>query len=164
MGDSISSRLREHKISQRRSLKGRYFPEARIASIKHYPVPFLMNQPERIILHIGIDDAPFLAPEIMFKELKELRNFIFISLPDVKLIFSTPVLRTGNSNANENNKHEKDFLIKVEKLKYRISTFTSLSTEDKVEDSCNTDLIWAEPCETTEKDESYVDLVLKSSV
>ena len=114
MGDSISSRLREHKISQRRSLKGRYFPEARIANIKHYSVPFLMNQPEHIILHIGIDDAPFLAPEIMFKELKELRDFIFISLPDVKLIFSRPVLRTGNSNANENKKHEKDFLIKVE--------------------------------------------------
>ena len=125
-----------------------------------------MNQPEHIIVHVGIDDAPFLAPEIMFKELKELWNFICISLPDIKLIFSTPVLRTGNSNANGNNKHEKDFLIKVDKLKYRISNFTSVSTEDKVEDSCDTDLIELDtkPCETTEKDESDVDLVLKSSV
>ena len=39
----------------------------------------------------------------MFKELKELRDFILKFLPDVKLIFSTPVIRTDKSNANENN-------------------------------------------------------------
>ena len=30
----------------------------------------------------------------MFKELKELRDFILKFLPDIKLIFSTPVIRT----------------------------------------------------------------------
>ena len=56
--------------------------------MKHYSVLLLMKQPERIILHVGTNDAPFLTPENMFKELKELRNSILKFLPDVKLIFS----------------------------------------------------------------------------
>ena len=40
----------------------------------------------------------------MFKELKELRDVILKFLPDVELIFSTPVIREDKSNANENNK------------------------------------------------------------
>ena len=42
--------------------------------MKHYSVPLLMKQPQRIILHIGTNDAPFLTPENMFKKLKELRD------------------------------------------------------------------------------------------
>ena len=88
----------------RRPLKVRYFPGARIADMKHYSVPLLRKQPERIILHIGTNDAPFRTPGNMFKELKELRDFILKFLPDVKLIFSTLVIRTDKSNANENKK------------------------------------------------------------
>ena len=40
----------------------------------------------------------------MFKELKELRDFFLKLLPDIKLIFSTSVIRTDKSNANENKK------------------------------------------------------------
>ena len=49
----------------------------------------------------------------MFKELKELRDFILKLLPDVKLIFSTPLIRTDKSNANENNKQFINFLKKA---------------------------------------------------
>ena len=54
-------------------------------------------------LHIGTNDAFFLTPENMFKELQELRDFTLKFLSDVKLIFSTPAIRTGKSNANGNN-------------------------------------------------------------
>ena len=56
-------------------------------------------------MHIGTNDAPFLTPENMFKELKELRDFILKFLPDVKLISSTPIIKKDKSNANENNKN-----------------------------------------------------------
>ena len=78
IGDSILSGLREHKISHKRTLKVRCFPGARIADMKHYSVPLLMKQPERIILLIGTNDALVLTPENMFKELKELRDFILL--------------------------------------------------------------------------------------
>ena len=103
MGDAVLSGLREHKMSHRRSLKVRYFPGARIADMKHYSVPLLMKQLERIILPVGTNDAPFLTLEITFKELKELPYFILKFLPDVKLIFLSPVIKTGKSNATRNN-------------------------------------------------------------
>ena len=110
----------------RRPLKVRYFPGARIADMKHYSVLLLMKQPERIILHIGTNDAPFLTPENMFKELKELRDFILKFLPDVKLIFSTPVIRTDKSDANENNKQ---FTNCLKKAKFDCIHHTNI-TED----------------------------------
>ena len=126
MGESILSGLREHKMSHKRSLKIRYFPGARIADMKHYPVPLLMKQPEHIILHVGTNDAPFLTPGNMFKELKELQDFILKFLPDVKLIFSTPVIRTDKSNANENNKQ---FTNCLKKAKFDCIYHTNI-TED----------------------------------
>ena len=66
----------------------------------HYSVPLLMKQPERKILHIGTNDAPFLTPESMFKELKELRDIILKFLPVVKLISLAPVIGTDKLNAN----------------------------------------------------------------
>ena len=62
MGDSILSGLREHKMSHRRSLKICYFLGVRIADMKNYSVPLLMKQPQRIILHIGTNDTPYLTP------------------------------------------------------------------------------------------------------
>lgn len=52
------------------------------------------------MLPIWTNDAPFLTPENMFKELKELQNVNSKYLPGVKLIFSTPVIRTDKSTAN----------------------------------------------------------------
>ena len=66
----------------------------------HYSVPLLMKQPKRMILYIGTNDAPFLTPESMFKELKELRDIILKFLPVVKLISLTPVIGTDKLNAN----------------------------------------------------------------
>ena len=60
-------------MSHKRSSKVRYFLGARIADMKYYSVPLLMKQPERIIMHVGTNDA-FLTPENMFKELKELSS------------------------------------------------------------------------------------------
>ena len=151
----------------------------------------------------------------MFKELKELRDFFLKLLPDIKLIFSTSVIRTDKSNANENKKQfinclkkaakfycihhtnitedhlnayglyingygtrilaknltsgahamwrEKDSLIKIGKLKYRKSKFTSVSAEDKVENFGNTFLteLNTEPCEITAENESDINLVLR---
>ena len=59
-----------------------------------------MKQRKHRMLPRWTNDAPFLTPENMFKELKELQNVNSKYLPGVKLIFSTPVIRTDKSNAN----------------------------------------------------------------
>ena len=60
--------------------------------------------------------------------------------------------------------HEKDSIMRIGKLKYRKSKFTSVSAEIKVEDSCNTFLteLNTEPCETTTENESDINLVLRN--
>ena len=73
-----------------------------------------------------IYDAPFLTPKNMFKELNELRDFILKLLPDVKLIFSTLLIRTDKSNANENNKQ---FISCLKKAKFHCIHYTNI-TED----------------------------------
>ena len=62
----------------------------------------------------------------MFKELQELRDFILKFIPDVKLIFSAPVIRTDKSNANENNKR---FISYLKKAKFDFINHTNI-TED----------------------------------
>ena len=62
----------------------------------------------------------------MFKEPKKLRDFILKFLPDVKLIFSTPVIRTDKSSANENNKQ---FINCLKEAKFDCIYHTSI-TED----------------------------------
>ena len=57
----------------------------------------------------------------MFKELKELPNFIRKFLSDVKLLLSTPVINRGKSNADENNKQFNNCLKKA-KFVYIIRT------------------------------------------
>ena len=60
----------------------------------------------------------------MFKEPKKLRDFILKFLPDVKLIFSTPVIRTDKSSANENNKQ---FINCLKKAKFDCIYHTSIT-------------------------------------
>ena len=62
----------------------------------------------------------------MFKELKELRYFILKFLQDVKLIFSTPAIRTDKTNTNDNNKQ---FINCLEKAKLDSIHHTNI-TED----------------------------------
>ena len=95
MGGSILLELREHEMYHRRSLKVRYFPGAKIADMK---------TPKLKKMHIGTNGPPFSTQGNMFQELKELWDFTLKFLPDVKLIFSTPVIRTDKSKTNENNK------------------------------------------------------------
>ena len=53
-----------------------------------------MKQLERMILHIGTKNVPFVTPEYIFKELKELGDFILKFLPDVEIEF----FNTSNKN------------------------------------------------------------------
>ena len=62
----------------------------------------------------------------MFKELQELRDFILKFIPDVKLIFSTPVIRTDKSNANKNNKK---FISCLKKAKFDSIYHTNITDD-----------------------------------
>ena len=96
IGDSILSRLREFKMSKRKTIKVRTFPGATIGEKKN---------PGKIVLHVGTNDALHASPKEMFNAIKDLKSFIQKYDPDSKITISTPVLRVDKANANDNKKY-----------------------------------------------------------
>ena len=76
---------RESKISFRRNIKVRVFLGIRIQDLYHYLVPLLRKRPDKIILHVGTNDAPRIKTDVMLDKLKCL---IWKMLPFVKTILS----------------------------------------------------------------------------
>lgn len=103
MGDSIVAGLREYKMSRRKMIKTRSFPGARINDMLYYSVPLLKKKPDKIVIHIGTNDAPHLTPEEMLEDLNKLKDMVLKYCPESKIVISTPTLRTDKANSNENN-------------------------------------------------------------
>ena len=57
---------------------------------------------EKIVLHVGTNDAPHATPKEVFNTIKDLKSFIQKYAPGSKI--STPVLRIDKANANDINK------------------------------------------------------------
>ena len=101
IGDSILSGLRELKMSKRKTIKVRTFPGATIGDIKFFVVLHLRKNPDKIVLHVGTNDAPHATPKEMLNAIKDLKSFIQKYAPEPKKIISTPGLRVDKANAND---------------------------------------------------------------
>ena len=93
VGDSVVSGLRESKMSFRRNIKVRFFPGARIQDMCYYLVPLLRKRTNKVILHVGTNDAPHIRADEILEELGKLKNLIWEMLPSVKIILSAPTVR-----------------------------------------------------------------------
>ena len=99
IGDLILSGLREFKMSKRKTIKVRTFPGATIGDIKFFVVPHLRKNPDKIVLHVGTNDAPHATPKETFNAIKDLKSFLQKYAPESKRIISTSVLRVDKANA-----------------------------------------------------------------
>ena len=104
MGDSILSGLREYKMSRRKTTKVRIFPGATIKEMEFFAVPLLKKKTDKVIIHLGTNDAPHLPPDEMFKNMKELRLMIQRIVLSAKIIISSPALRVDKANSDISNK------------------------------------------------------------
>ena len=66
---------------ENRKIKVRYFPGAKIKGMYHYAIRLLEKKPENIILHLGINNAPYKSDTDILKDLIELKDFIREKLP-----------------------------------------------------------------------------------
>ena len=103
MGDSILSQIREDKLCKKGTIKVRCFPGAKFEDFYHYAIPLINKKPDRIVLHMGTNNAPYCTPEKMVDQILGLKNFILQKLPTCEIIISTPTLRTDNTTANNRN-------------------------------------------------------------
>ena len=104
IGDAILSGLREFKMSKRKTIKVRTFPGATIGDIKFFVVPHLRKNPDKIVLHVGTNDAPHVTTKEMFNAIIDLKSFIQKYASESKIMISTPVLRVDKANASDINK------------------------------------------------------------
>ena len=71
---------------------------------------------ENIIIHIGVNYAPYKNENVLYEELKQIKNLIIAHHPDCKNIFiSCPIVRTDNKKANNVLKKYIDILKREEK-------------------------------------------------
>ena len=67
--DFILSRLKKSKMLQKRLIKIRTFPGAKIQDMKFFVVPHLKKKPDNIIIHVGTNNAPHSSSYEMFHEI-----------------------------------------------------------------------------------------------
>ena len=67
-------------------------------------IPHLRKNPDKIVLHVGTNDAPHATPKEMFNAIIDLKSFIQKYAPESKIIISMPVLRVDKADANDINK------------------------------------------------------------
>ena len=91
-------------MSRRKMIKVRTFPGATISDMKPFEVPLLKKKPNKVIVHVGTNDAPHFTLDEMFKNMKELLLLIQKMVPSAKIIILSPVLRIDKADSEINNK------------------------------------------------------------
>ena len=104
MGDSILPGLREYKMSRRKTIKVRIFPDATINDIKFFAVPLLKKRPDKVIIHVGTNDPPHFTPAEMLKKHERTSYFDTKMAPVAKVIISSPIIRVDIANSDINDK------------------------------------------------------------
>ena len=69
--------------------------------MKFFIIPHLRKNPDKIVPHVGTNDAPHATLKEMLNAIKDLKSFIQKYAPESKIIISTPVLRVDKANAND---------------------------------------------------------------
>ena len=71
MGDSILSGFCEYEMPRRKMIKEWTFPGVTISNMKLFAVSLLKKKPDKVIVYVGTNDAPYFTPDEMFKNIEE---------------------------------------------------------------------------------------------
>ena len=85
-------------MSKRKTTKIWTFPGATIGDMTFFIIPHLRKSPDKIVLHVGTNDASHATPKEMFNAIKDLITCKQKYTPESKIIISTPVLRVDKTN------------------------------------------------------------------
>ena len=87
----------------------------------------IRKRPDKIILHVGTNDATYIKADEMLEGLGKLKTLIWEMLPSVKIILSASTIRVEKHNANQNDidfikllEANDSFLIKHSNIKEKI--------------------------------------------
>ena len=98
-GDSILYGIDEKRLSKNGRVNVRLFPGATVDDMYSYLQPLIDKSPSVLILHVGTNNAPTFNPRQILDKMINLKNHVMERLPNCKVLFSTPVMRTENGKA-----------------------------------------------------------------
>ena len=101
-GASIIQGLEENRMSGSGKFKVRSHGGATIRDMHDHLNAILRKEPSCLVLHVHSNDASnqTVTSDDLFDELMELKAFAESKVPDIKVIFSCPIIRTDNIQAN----------------------------------------------------------------
>ena len=99
MGDSILNGLTEENLSKQHNVRIRKFPGATVDDLNYRVYPILRKKPKHIIVHIGTNDVTRSTSREILDKLLKLKALIKETLPETKVTFSTPSIRSDNGKA-----------------------------------------------------------------
>ena len=77
--------LREAKLSSNKKINVQFFPGAKTEDVMFHLIPNL-KKPYNIIIHIETNDAPYKNENVLYEELKQIKDLIIAHHPDCKNI------------------------------------------------------------------------------
>ena len=91
VSDSMLGGIKEFRLGPER--KVRSFPGATIDDMSQYIVPLLRKRPTCVVAHVGTNDASFSTAKQIADDLTKLQEQIHATLPECKVILSSPINR-----------------------------------------------------------------------
>ena len=73
-GDSLIAGLREGKLSSNKKIKVLFFPGAKTEDLIFHLIPNLKKKPDKIIIYIGANDAPYQNENVVYDEIKKIKD------------------------------------------------------------------------------------------
>ena len=101
-GDSMIGGLEEKKMSKTGKVKVRSHGGATIKDMRDHLNAHLRKKPDRLIIHVHSNDASNkeTSADDMFDRLMDLKAFAEGKVPNMKVTFACPIIRTDSTIAN----------------------------------------------------------------
>ena len=113
-GASLLQGLDETKMSRTRKIKVRPHGGATIDDMRDHLNALLRKKPDHVIIHAHSNDASDrnTTADDMFDKLMDLKSFAESKVPNIKVTFSSPIIRTDNTTANNKQVQLKNRLLR----------------------------------------------------
>ena len=91
--------LIKENLSKQHNVRIRKFPGGNIHDLNYHVHSILCKKPKHIIVHIGTNDATCSTSREILGKILKLKTLIRETLPETKITFSTPTIRSDNGKA-----------------------------------------------------------------
>ena len=110
VGDSMLNGIEESKLSKTRHIRVQPIPGGKIDDIKENLNDLLHEELQKVIIHVGTNNAVTNTPKEIFEKLTSLKHQIESTLPKYEVTISNSIMRTDEPKASKINEEVNSFV------------------------------------------------------